>query len=116
MKIKIFFFFLIGFKFLFAQPKSDLQYRSYLAHIAAANSSLRLNEKSEANKWIENAPKDFRGWEWNYLKNRIDQSSAKFDLKEITPTKISYSKNGKYFVFGDLHGNIHIYNSETLEK
>jgi len=99
----------------FAQLAKNFLYQSYLSHISAANSSLRLNEKTEAQRWLQNAPKEFRGWEWNYLNNRIDESEAKLELKYM-PTKISYSKNGKYFAFGDLEGIIHIYNTETLEE
>lgn len=99
-----------------SQQKSDVIYQSYLAHITAANSSLRLNEKGEAKRWLENTPSEFRGWEWNYLNNGIEGSTAKLELKDITPTKITYSQNGKYVVFGDLKGTIHIHDSETLEK
>lgn len=100
----------------FSQDSSDNYFRSYLAHISAANSSLRLNEKAEAKRWLGNAPIEFRSWEWNYLNNRIDESIAKLELKDITPTKITYSQNGKYFAFGDLKGTIHIHDSETLKE
>ncbi|MBK6914024.1 MAG: hypothetical protein IPH11_10355 [Ignavibacteriales bacterium] len=91
-------------------------YNSYLAHISAANSSLRLNEKMEAKRWLNNAPEQFRGWEWNYLSKRIDGSIKIIDLKDVAPTKIAYSNNGKFIAFGDTKGTIHIHNSETLEE
>jgi WD40 repeat protein len=99
---------------IFAQ--TDKKYQSYLAHISAANSSLRLNEKKEAKRWLENAPEQYRGWEWNYLKNRIDGSIAKFELKDDSPTKISYSHDGKFVTFVDTKGIIHIFNSQTLNE
>lgn len=100
----------------YSQTTDSLRYQSYLAHISAANSSLRLNEKAEAKRWLENAPAEYRGWEWNYLINRIDGSIADYNLKDITPTKITYSKNGKYVAFGDLTGIIHIHNAESLQE
>ncbi|NWF90136.1 MAG: WD40 repeat domain-containing protein [Ignavibacteriaceae bacterium] len=100
----------------YSQNSDDLIFQSYLAHISAANSSLRLNEKAEAKRWIENAPQKFRGWEWNYLNNRIDWSSLTFNTGEITPTKISYSNNGNYFAFGDLNGTIHIHDAKNLNE
>jgi len=96
--------------------QSDIEYQSYLAHISAANSSLRLNEKKEAKRWLDNTPEQHRGWEWNYLNNRIDGSIAKFELKDDSPTKINYSHDGKYVAFGDTKGIIHILNSKTLDK
>ena len=94
----------------------DNEYQSYLAHISAANSSLRLNEKKEAKRWLEKAPEKFRGWEWNYLNNRIDGSIAKLELKNDSPTKISYSNNGKFIAFGDTKGIIHILYPKTFTE
>ena len=99
-----------------AFTQTDKEYQSYLAHISAANSSLRLNEKKEAKRWLENAPQQYRGWEWNYLNKRIDGSVDRYESKDVTPTKISYSNNGKYVAFGDTKGIIHILNAETLEE
>lgn len=106
---------LLGTVYLSAQ-ENYLLYNSYLAHISAANSSLRLNEKMEAKRWLNNAPEQFRGWEWNYLSKRIDGSIKIIDLKDVAPTKIAYSNNGKFIAFGDTKGTIHIHNSETLEE
>lgn len=83
------------FIFINICAQTDKEYQSYLAHISAANSSLRLNEKTEAKRWLENAPQKFRGWEWNYLNKRIDESVVKFELKDDAPTKISHSQEIK---------------------
>jgi len=99
---------------LTAQP--DIEYQSYLAHISAANSSLRLIEKKEAKHWLENVPKQYRGGEWNYLNNRIDGSVAKFELKDDAPTKICYSNDGKFIFFGDTKGIIHVHRTQTLDE
>ena len=60
---------LVFFIIIDSFAQTDKEYQSYLAHISAANSSLRLNEKKEANRWLKNAPLKYRGWEWNYLNN-----------------------------------------------
>lgn len=56
-----------------AQTSADAEYRSYLAHIAAASSALRLNETGDAKRWLENSPAKHRGWEWSYLDARANQ-------------------------------------------
>jgi WD40 repeat protein len=99
---------------IFAQP--DKEYQSYLAHISAANSSLRLNEKKEAKRWLNNAPEKFRGWEWNYLNKKIDGSLKTFNPGKETPTRISYSNDGMYLAFGDTKGVVRILNSQTLKE
>ena len=96
--------------------QTDKAYQSYLAHISAANSSLRLNEKKEAKRWLQNAPQQYRGWEWNYQKGRIDGSFAVFEFKDDAPTKISYSNDGKYVACGDSKGIIYILNAQTFEE
>jgi len=34
-------------------PASNAEFQSYLAHLAAANASLRLNETAEAKRWLQ---------------------------------------------------------------
>lgn len=35
--------------------QGDSKYQSYIAHIAEANSSLRLNEAADSKRWLESA-------------------------------------------------------------
>ncbi|HEX6278598.1 MAG TPA: WD40 repeat domain-containing protein, partial [Pyrinomonadaceae bacterium] len=55
------------------QSASGVEYRSYLAHIAAASSAIRLNETGDAKRWLEAAPAKYRGWEWSYLDAKANQ-------------------------------------------
>lgn len=57
-----------------AQPAGDVEYRSYLAHLGAAEASLRLNDTSAVRRWLDGAPQVHRGWEWQYLSAQSDQS------------------------------------------
>ena len=63
-----------------AQAAKSPDYSSYLAHIAAASSALRLNEGPEAKRWVDAAPLAHRGWEWRYLWSRT-QSDELFALR-----------------------------------
>lgn len=53
-KAIIFFMFVLTC-FSLPQKDIDFRYQSYLAHISATNASLRLNEKVEAERWLQNA-------------------------------------------------------------
>lgn len=61
------------------------EYQSYLAHIAAANASLRLNEAAEAQRWLAAAPAKHRNWEWRYLNARSDKSTAALKFAGAAP-------------------------------
>ncbi len=112
MKYIFFLSFLILFQFV-VLPQN---YESYIAHIAAANSSLRLDEKSDAKRWIDNTPKNYRGWEWEYLSRNSDRSLVKFELKEGTPAKLAVSPSGKIIAFGDSKGLIHLLESDSMRE
>ena len=90
-------------------------YNSYLAHIAAANSSLRLNEGKEAAIWLSKAPASFRNWEWDLLNKTVDQSEMKVALQNDIPTKVSVNDNGTLIAVGSVNGNIYLIKSATFE-
>ena len=77
---------------------ADAELQSYAAHIAAAASALRLNETSEAKRWLAGAPAAQRGWEWRYLSAQADQSIATIAAHEATVTHVSLSPDGKFAV------------------
>ncbi|MGQ0612393.1 MAG: WD40 repeat domain-containing protein [Planctomycetaceae bacterium] len=54
----------------------DGRYGSYLAHVAAADSALRLGDLAEFRRWLERAPVAERGYEWRWLDSRRDQALA----------------------------------------
>ncbi|RIK65162.1 hypothetical protein DCC62_25850, partial [candidate division KSB1 bacterium] len=67
------------------------EYQSYLAHIAAANASLRLNDAAEAQRWLAASPAKQRDWEWRYLNARSDNSIAAVKLADAAPDEAHYS-------------------------
>ena len=56
----------------------SVEYQSYLAHIAAASTSLRLHDTAAAKRWLANAPDKYRDWEWHYLNGVAEQSILTF--------------------------------------
>lgn len=54
--------------------RDEIQHASYLAHVAAADSALRLGELAEFRRWTQGAPENERNFEWRWLAARQDQS------------------------------------------
>ncbi|GAB4141886.1 MAG: hypothetical protein Fur0015_11310 [Ignavibacteriales bacterium] len=92
-------------------------YNSYLAHISAANLSLKLNDAVEAAKWLQKAPASLRGWEWDMLNSLTDRSLKSFSVEEYdTPTKAAFSSDGRIIAIGTTNGNIYLLRTDTFEK
>lgn len=90
---------------------------SYLAHIAAANYSIQLNNAMEAQKWLQKAPINLRGWEWDFLYSLTDQSLKSFSAEESDiPIKAAFNTNGSTLAFATSNGNINILKTDTFEK
>lgn len=86
---------LSGFVLSIVAQKADIEYRSYLAHIAAAANALRLDDTFEAKRWLAGAPSKYRGWEWNYLNAEANQFDASLAIHEQSVTSIAISPNGR---------------------
>ncbi|MGE3468027.1 MAG: WD40 repeat domain-containing protein, partial [Pyrinomonadaceae bacterium] len=78
-----------------AAQSNGVEYRSYLAHIAAASNALRVNETGEAKRWIDAAPVKYRGWEWAFLNARANQYTASRSVHALAVTSISMSPDGR---------------------
>jgi hypothetical protein len=57
-----------------AAVDTNLEWRLYLASVAAADGALRANETSAARRWLDEGPSRHRGWEWRCLRARSDES------------------------------------------
>jgi WD40 repeat protein len=102
-----------------AQTKTDTEYRSYLAHIAAASQSLRLYDTAEAKRWLAAAPVKYRGWEWHYLNTRSEQSAATYSNSD-SATAIAISPDGRLVATTSTDKTVRILNAvsgvEILNK
>ena len=74
--------------------RSSLEYQSYLAHIGAAATSLRLHDTAAAKRWLANAPDKYRGWEWHYLNGVAEQSILTFTTSAPV-NSLAISPDGK---------------------
>lgn len=92
----------------FIEPPSP-EYRSYLAHIAAADGALRLNESSEAQRWLDAALPGERGWEWRYLNALTDESWKKIFTATHPIRDMSIASNGSMIALALTDGSIQLY-------
>jgi eukaryotic-like serine/threonine-protein kinase len=58
----------------------EARFQTYRARLAAATAALAAHDVADAGRHLEAAPTDLRGWEWRYLKSRLDDSSAVIPL------------------------------------
>jgi WD40 repeat protein len=52
------------------------RHQAYLARLAAAAAALSHHDVAEADRQLEAAPRELRGWEWRHLHSRLDDSFA----------------------------------------
>jgi WD40 repeat protein/predicted Ser/Thr protein kinase len=52
------------------------RYQTYLARLAAATAALSHHDMADAERHLEVAPEELRGWEWQHLHARLDDSAA----------------------------------------
>ena len=89
---------------------------SYLAHLAAANSALRLNEAPEARRWLDEIPVAERDWEWNLLNSRVDSSVRQISTDNWAPVRMDVSIDGRLLAVATSDGFVRLYDIPSLSK
>jgi WD40 repeat protein len=67
--------------------------QAYHACLVAASSALRYHEVTDARRHLEDAPPEFRGWEWDHLGSRLDDSLLQLETRR-TPMCMAVSPDG----------------------
>ncbi len=75
----------------------DADIESYAAHIAAAESSLRLGDAGAARDFLARAPAAHRGWEWSYLQAAADASVDRWPAEQPV-FRLAWSVDGTRLV------------------
>lgn len=94
---------------------ADPTYQSYLAHIAAANSAVRLNEPAEAKRWLDNSPPEHRGWEYRYLDSRLQGADTSISLGEVSASRLSVSADSRTLAVPLSTGEIRLYDLQSWQ-
>src|SRR5262249_46625501 len=58
------------------------RYQAYRARLAAATAALSHHDVADADRQLEAAPQELRGWEWRHLHARLDDSAAALPAHE----------------------------------
>jgi WD40 repeat protein len=58
------------------EEKREALFQSYRARISAAVAALSAHDVVDAARQLDAAPEELRGWEWQHLHSRLDDSSA----------------------------------------
>ncbi len=61
-----------------SERERDATYQSYRARIAAASAALLQHDVVDAARHLDAAPEPLRGWEWQHLRSRLDDSEIVF--------------------------------------
>lgn len=99
--------------FLLAQ-KPSAERQSYLAHIAAANSAMRLNEPLEIQRWLVSAPTKQRGWEWDFLAKNSDVSLQTHRTTGEKPNNFDVSPDGRTLALPMPNGAVELRDAQTF--
>ena len=100
---------------LFGQSARRETEQNYLAHLAAANSALRLNESPEARRWLDQIPESARSWEWKFLNARVDSSIQQLSLESCTPVRLDWSADGERLAVAGTDGLVRVYRADSME-
>lgn len=94
-------------------PASPEQVESYAAHLAAAESSFRLNELAEARRWILSAPEPMRNWEWRHLSSLLDDSLRTIEVNKEGLMTVAVSPDGSRIATGGNDALVKIWDAAT---
>ncbi len=67
----------------------------YKACLAAADAALAANNTATAKARLDAAPPALRGWEWRYLRSRLDQSLATYAMDAPIAARFAISPDGR---------------------
>lgn len=83
--------------------------QSYRACLLAASSAERRHEVAEARRHLDSAPKSLRGWEWDHLRSRLDDSLARRSTG-LAGVCAAISPDGRSVAACDSAGRIRVWN------
>lgn len=93
--------------------QADPGFQSYRAHIAAAGAALQDGDTRRAMAWLDQAPADHRGWEWQHLRAECDHARAEFHAgAEVS--RMAASPDGALVATGGPDGIIRLWDARSF--
>ncbi|MCI0365071.1 MAG: serine/threonine protein kinase, partial [Phycisphaerales bacterium] len=87
---------------------ADARRQTYRASLVAASSALRYHETSDAQRHLDAAPEELRGWEWDHLSSRLDDSLMLLNL-DLGPQCFAVSPDGHMVASASSGGHIRVW-------
>jgi WD40 repeat protein len=92
------------------------QFEAYRSSLVAAGAAIREDRTQDALDMLVRAPKDLRGWEWNYVLSRVDDSVATQQLSKEAVLDVDWSDSSRALAFLQTTGEAGLCRfAETLE-
>lgn len=103
-----------------AANRGDAERRArYRAAVAAAEAQIELNNLDAARVFLEDAPEEYRDWEWRYLAAQLDNARAIFHPQDGPAHIVTLAPSGKliaYSVAGDPDVRLRVPGERTDSK
>jgi eukaryotic-like serine/threonine-protein kinase len=94
------------------ERERDATYQTYRARIAAASAALLQHDVVDAARHLDAAPGSLRGWEWQHLRNRLDDSAFVFTA---TPGELAFRAPEGFRIARTTKSNLHVLDMEGHE-
>lgn len=85
--------------------RGEAEHQAYRASLVAGSAALRHHEINDAQRHLAAAPERLRGWEWDHLNSRIDDSLATLSFG-FFPTCMALSPDGRLVASCSSSGHI----------
>jgi WD40 repeat protein len=90
----------------------EARWRAYCGSIAGANAALIVNQTGTARRYLDQAPEEYRDWEWHYLDALSDQSL--WTLPHAADVwSVAFSPDGSRLASGAEDGKVYIWDVAT---
>jgi WD40 repeat protein len=93
--------------------RDTARWQSYRADVAAAASALQLNDVGAARAALEDAPEEYRNWEWNHFYSQLDNARAVLRGAEGDCWDVAFRPGGRRAVACFADNTIRVWDAAT---